>query len=197
MRSASLALVAALITATGCKGSIEGNVFGTDGADAYRLTSHPVFLLTASNDVASALKAACPGNDAGWSDRARAERARFDQIATTYSDSARDEFALRRGSRRWTALIRTMNVYRDSASSMDGRPPLFPRELVEKLAMNRANTGANGQYVFADLSPGTYLVATELRDEYRWVPVQVARKKAIADVTPRGSKTSCDVARGL
>ena len=63
--------------------------------------------------------------------------------------------------------------------------------------MNRANTGPDGRYVFGPLAPGTYLVATELRDEYRWVPVQVARTKAIADVTPRGSQASCDVARGL
>jgi hypothetical protein len=74
-----------------------------------------------------------------------------------------------------------MNVYRDSAASMNGQPPPIPGDLVEKLSINRANTGSDGRYVFQQLPPGPYLVATELRDEYRWVPVEVKRSAALAD----------------
>ena len=197
MRTKSLIIAATLSCVVGCKGSIEGNVYGTDDAAAVRLSGHPVFLVATSTEVAAVLKSVCPANAVDWKERARAEHERFSQIAASYGDSARDEFAQRRGSRRWSALLRAMNVYRDSAASMDGRPPSIPGDLVEKLAMNRANTGPDGHYIFGPLTPGTYLVATELRDEYRWVPVQVARAKAIADVTPRRSQASCDVARGL
>jgi hypothetical protein len=90
-----------------------------------------------------------------------------------------------------------MNMYRDSAATMDGQPPPIPRDLVEKLSVNRTNTGADGHYAFTELPAGTYLVATELRDEYRWVPVQIGRATSAADVTPKGSQTTCDVARRL
>src|SRR2546423_1869744 len=132
-----LVVAALLVAGAGCKGSIEGNVFGTDSPQAVRLSGQPVFLLAASPDVGSALKTVCPANSAGWSETVRAERARFGALATTYSDSAKDEFAKRRGSRRWTSLIRTMSMYRDSAASMNGQPPPIPGELVEKLSMNR------------------------------------------------------------
>jgi hypothetical protein len=196
MRARGLALVAVLC-GVGCKGSIEGRVFGTDDAQPLRLSGHLVFLLSTTDDVATALKSACPANAADWNERVRSERERLGQTAAAYGDSARDELAQRRGSRRWTALVRMMNIYRDSAARMDGRPPSVPSDLVEKLAVNRANTGDDGHFVFSELAPGTYLVATELRDEFRWKPVQVARTKAIADVTPQRSQASCDIARGL
>jgi len=192
-----LIVVAGLVASASCKGSIEGSVFGTDSPQPVRLSGQAVFLLAASPDVGSALKTVCPANAPGWREAVRAERERFGALAATYGDSARDELALRRGSRRWTSLIRTMNMYRDSAASMNGQPPPIPGDLVEKLSMNRANTSSDGHYEFRQLPPGTYLVATELRDEYRWVPVEVRRSTAVADVTPRGSRTTCDVARGL
>jgi len=192
-----LIVVAGLVASASCKGSIEGSVFGTDSPQAVRLSGQAVFLLAASPDVGSALKTVCPANTPGWSEAVRAERERFGALAATYSDSAKDELALRRGSRRWTSLIRTMNMYRDSAASMNGQPPPIPGDLVEKLSMNRANTSLDGHYEFRQLPPGTYLIATELRDEYRWVPVEVRRSTTVADVTPRGSRTTCDVARGL
>ena len=198
-RSSSRRLILAigLVTAAGCKGSIEGTVYGTDSPDAVRLSGQAVFLVAASPDVGSALKTVCPANAAGWSEAIRAERERFSVLAAAYADSAKDEFRQRRGSRRWTALIRLMNVYRDSAASMNGQPPPIPDDLVEKLSMNRANTGSDGRYVFEQLPPGPYLVATEMRDEFRWVPVEVKRSAALADVRPQASRTTCDVARGL
>jgi hypothetical protein len=192
-----LVFAAALCGTVGCKASIEGTVYGTDSAQPVRLSGQAVFLLAASADVASALRSVCPANAAGWNERVRAERQRLDDLAALYSDSARGEFAQRRGSRRWTALVRTMNTYRDSATRMDGQPPPIPDDLVEKLSMNRTNTGSDGHYAFNELAAGTYLVATELRDEYRWVPVQIGRAKSNADVTPKRSQATCDVARGL
>jgi hypothetical protein len=183
--------------ATACSGSIEGTVYGTDGERRVRVTGHPVYLLSTAAEVASVLKSVCPTNATEWAERSSAERARFEQLATAYSDSARDELALHRGSRRWTALVRTMNVYRDSASSMEGRQPTISGELVEKLATNRVSTSDDGHYAFDNLSPGSYLVVTELRDDERWVAVQVARGKRSADITPRASHSGCDVARGL
>jgi hypothetical protein len=197
LRARRLLSAVVLVLTASCKGSIEGSVFGTDSPRPLRLSGQAVFLLPASADVASALKSVCPSNSAGWSDAVRAERDRFGALATAYSDSARDEFAQRRGSRRWTALVRVMNTYRDSAASMTGRPPPIPDDLVEKLSINRANTSSDGRFAFRDLQPGTYLVATELRDEFRWVPVEVKRTTALADLTPRSSRTTCDVARGL
>jgi hypothetical protein len=189
--------LAVVLCAVGCKGSIEGRVFGTDDAQPLRLSGHLVFLLSTSDEIVSALKSVCPANTADWNERVRSERERLSQSAAAYGDSARDELAQRRASRRWSALVRMMNIYRDSAARMDGRPPSVPSDLVEKLAVNRANTGDDGRYVFGELAPGTYLVATELRDEFRWKPVQVARTKAIADVTPERSQAGCDIARGL
>ena len=198
-RSSSRRLFVAigLVTAAGCKGSIEGTVYGTDSPDAVRLSGQAVFLVAASSDVGSALKTVCPANAAGWGEAIRAERERFGVLAAAYGDSAKDEFTQRRGSRRWTGLVRLMNVYRDSAASMNGQPPPIPGDLVEKLSINRANTGSDGRYVFQQLPPGPYLVATELRDEFRWVPVEVKRSAAVVDVRPQASRTTCDVARGL
>jgi hypothetical protein len=198
VRSRFLILVTALCGAVGCKGSIEGTVYGTDGEQPLRLTGHSVYLVMTSAEVATVLQAVCPANAADWTEKVRSERARFEQLAIAYSDSARDELARRRGTRRWTGLVRAMNTYRDSGARMDGRPPPIPRDLVEKLAVNRVNTDAGGRYVFAGLAAGSYLVAAELRDEFRWVPAQiVARGKAVANITPRDSRASCDVARGL
>ena len=80
---------------------------------------------------------------------------------------------------------------------MTGQPPAIPADLVEKLSINRANTSSDGRYAFRQIPPGAYLIATELRDEFHWVPVEVKRSTAVADITPRGSRTTCDVARGL
>jgi hypothetical protein len=189
--------LALLCAAAGCKGSIEGAVYGTDDSTAVRVTGHPVFLLSTAAEVAAVLKSICPANPAEWSERSRAEHARLEQIAAAYGDSARDELALRRGGRRWTSLVRVMNMYRDSAAATNGRQPSVPGDLIEKLAINRVMTGENGRFVFPNLSPGSYLVATELRDEFRWVPVQVSRTKRTTDIMPRSSHSSCDVARGL
>ena len=172
-------------------------MYGTDGDRRIRVTGHPVFLLSTAAEVASILKSVCPANATEWAERSRAERARFEQLATAYSDSARDELALRRGGRRWTTLVRTMNLYRDSAAATDGRQPTISGELVEKLATNRVNTGDDGRYAFANLSPGSYLVVTELRDDARWVAVDVTRGRRSADITPGASHSGCDVARGL
>jgi len=196
----SLAPVAAILAAgalTACSGSIEGTVYGTDDAPAVRVSGHQVFLLSTSNEVASVLKSICPASAAEWAEKARGERARFEQFAVAYGDSARDEFTLRHGGRRWTALIRAMNTYRDSAAKMDGRQPTIPGDLIEKLATNRVNTDAGGKYAFPKLAPGQYLVVTDLRNEFRWIPVQVSRAKRTADITPRASQASCDVAQLL
>jgi hypothetical protein len=193
----SFATAVAACAAAACSGSIEGTVYGTDSATPVRVTGHSVFLLSASNEVTSVLKSVCPASSADWAERSRRERARFDQLAVAYGDSARDEFALRHGGRRWTALVRAMNIYRDSAAKMDGRPPAIPGDLIEKLATNRVSTNDDGRYTFSNLPPGQYLVATDLHDEFRWIPVQVSRAKRTADITPRASQASCDVARQL
>lgn len=195
--SRRLVLAVGLFTAAGCKGSIEGSVYGTDSPQSIRLTGQAVFLLAASSAVGSALRTVCPANAAGWSEAVRAERERFGALAAAYTDSAREEFAQHRGSRRWTGLIRMMNLYRDSAASMTGQPPTIPSDLVEKLSINRVNTTADGRYAFRKLAPGTYLLATDLRDEFRWVPVEVKRTTTLADITPRGSRTTCNVAAKL
>ena len=190
-------IAATLCASTACSGSIEGTVYGTDGDRPVRVTGRPVYLLSTAAEVASVLKSVCPTSAAEWVERSNAERARFQQLAAAYGDSARDELALHRGSRRWTALVRVMNIYRDSASSMDGRQPTISGELVEKLATNRVSTSDDGHYAFANLAPGSYLVVTELRDDVRWIAVQVARRKRSADITPSTSHSGCDVARGL
>ena len=190
-------IAVALCAATSCSGSIEGTVYGTDGDPRVRVAGHPVYLLSTVAEVASVLKSVCPTSAAEWAERSSAERARFEQLAAAYSDSARDELALHRGSRRWTALVRTMNTYRDSAASMDGRQPTISGELVEKLATNRVSTDDRGRFAFSKLTPGQYLVVTDLQNELRWIPVQVSRAKRTADITPRASQTSCDVARQL
>ena len=195
--SFAIGTAVAAIAITACSGSIEGTVYGTDGTSPVRVTGHQVFLLSTANEVTSVLKSVCPANAAEWAEQSRGERARFDSLATAYSDSARDELAARRGGRRWTTLVRTMNIYRDSAAKMDGRPPTIPGDLIEKLATNRVSTDDAGRYAFSDLAPGQYLIVTDLHDELRWLAVQVSRGKQTADVTPRVSRSSCDVARQL
>jgi len=196
----SLFSVAALLGAgvlAACSGSIEGTVYGTDGIPPVRVTRHEVFLLSATDEVTSVLKSVCPASATAWAEQSRSERARFEQLASAYGDSARDEFAVRHGGRRWTALVRAMNIYRDSAAKTDGRQPTIPGDLVEKLATNRVSTDDRGRFAFSKLTPGQYLVVTDLQNELRWIPVQVSRAKRTADITPRASQTSCDVARQL
>ena len=193
----SVAAALAACAAAACSGSIEGTVYGTDGASPVRVSGHQVFLLSTANEVTSVLKSVCPASATEWAEQSRSERARFEQLAAAYGDSARDELALRHGGRRWSALVRAMNIYRDSAAKMDGRPPTIPGDLIEKLATNRVSTDDAGRYAFSNLSPGQYLVVTDLHDEFRWLPVQVSRAKRTADITPRASGASCDVARQL
>ena len=90
-----------------------------------------------------------------------------------------------------------MNIYRDSAARMDGQQPTIPGDLIEKLATNRVDTDDGGRYAFSKLAPGPYLVVTDLQNEFRWIPVQVARAKRTTDITPRASQASCDVAQLL
>ena len=194
---ASVAAIVAISTLTACAGSIEGTVYGTDGAPPVRVTGHQVFLLSMSDEIAAALKSICPANAATWAEQSRSERARLEQLAAAYADSAREELAIRRSGRRWTALVREMNIYRDSAARMDGRQPTIPGDLIEKLATNRVSTDDGGRYEFSKLAPGQYLVVTDLQNELRRIPVQVSRAKRTADITPRASQTSCDVARQL
>jgi hypothetical protein len=59
------------------------------------------------------------------------------------------------------------------------------------------NTDDHGRFAFSKLTPGQYLVVTDLQNELRWIPVQVSRAKRTADITPRASQASCDVARQL
>ena len=193
----SVAALLAVCASAACSGSIEGTVYGTDGTPPVRVTGHQVFLLSTSNEVTSVLKSICPASAAEWTERARGERVRFEALAAAYGDSARDELALHRGGRRWTALVRAMNIYRDSAAKMDGRLPAVPEDLIEKLATNRVSTDDGGRYACPKLPPGQYLVVTDLQNELRWIPVQVSRAKRTADITPRASQASCDVARQL
>jgi hypothetical protein len=193
----SVAALLGTCVLTACSGAIEGTVYGTDGTPPVRVTHHEVFLLSATEEVTSVLKSVCPASATAWAEQSRSERERFEQLAAAYSDSARDELAVRRGGRRWTALVRMMNIYRDSAAKMDGRQPTIPGDLVEKLATNRANTNDDGRYAFSKLTPGQYLVVTDLQNEFRWIAVEVSRAKRTADITPRASRTSCDVARQL
>jgi hypothetical protein len=195
LSSGAVVLAACVLAA--CSGSIEGTVYGTDGTPPVRVTGHQVFLLSTTDEVTSVLKSICPVSASDWAEKSRSERARLQGVATAYSDSARDEFALRHGGRRWTALIRAMNIYRDSAAKTDGRQPTVSGDLIEKLATNRVSTDDGGRYAFSKLSPGQYLVVTDLQNEFRWIPVQVSRAKRTADITPRASGASCDVVRQL
>ena len=79
------------------------------------------------------------------------------------------------------------------------QPPPIPGDLVEKLSMKSSEYELG--WPLTDLREllrrGRTSSRQSWRDEYRWVPVEVRRSTAVADVTPRGSRTTCDVARGL
>jgi len=129
--------------------------------------------------------------------QADAERRRFNGLSVSYGDSLHDELVSRRDRVQVARLRGAMALYHDSATSIVAQLPAVPVGLIETLAMKRVPSGDDGRYVFADVPPGRYLVAVELRDEYRWLPVQVGRSKSTANVSPRGSKEGCEVARAL
>ncbi|HEY4216766.1 MAG TPA: hypothetical protein VGM67_06485 [Gemmatimonadaceae bacterium] len=192
----ALAIVA--VMAAGCKGSIEGRVLGTDGDPAVPVTGHAVYLLAATSETASALKAVCPALGAAeLTTQANAERQRLTNVSAAYTDSLHDELLGRRDAKRVADLRATMLLYHDSAASVSSEPPPVPSTLIETLALKQVPSGDDGSYAFENVPPGQYLVAVELKDEYRWLPVQVGRRKAVADVRPRVTKSGCEVARAL
>jgi hypothetical protein len=191
-----LAIVAAM--ASGCKGSIKGRVLGTDGEPAVPVTGHPVYLVAASTETASALKAVCPALDAAaLTAQANAERQRLTTTSAQYADSLHDELTTRRDAKRIADLRSSMVLYHDSAASVSAEPPPVPGSLVETLAMKQVPSGDDGSYEFMNVPPGRYLLAVELSAEYRWLPVQVGRRTAVADVKPGLTKSGCEVARAL
>jgi hypothetical protein len=192
-------MLAILVAAVGgCKGSIEGKVFGTDSEPAVPVSGHPVYLVAASPETAAALKAVCPAmSTAELAAQADAERRRFNSLSVSYGDSLHGELVSRRDRAEVARLRGLMALYHDSATSVVAQLPGVPVSLIETLAMKRVPSDDDGRYVFSDVPPGRYLVTVELRDEYRWLPVQVARSKSAANVSPRGSKEGCEVARAL
>lgn len=193
-----LMLAILVATAGACKGSIEGKVLGTDSEPAVPVSGHPVYLVAASSETAAALKAVCPAmSTAELTAQADSERRRFNGLSASYGDSLHNELVSRRDRNEVARLRLAMALYHDSATSVVAQLPAVPATLIETLAMKQVPSGDDGRYVFADVPPGRYLVTVELRDEYRWLPVQVGRSKSTANVSPRGSKEGCEVARAL
>ncbi len=82
-------------------------------------------------------------------------------------------------------------------AAVPAQRPAVPVTLIETLAMQQAPSGEDGSYAFTNVPPGRYLVAVELADGYRWLPVQVDRRTAVANVRPLGSKDGCEIAQLL
>jgi hypothetical protein len=193
-----LMLAILVIAAGGCKGSIEGKVVGTNGEPGVPVTGHPVYLVAASPETAAALKAVCPAMGAAtFATQAAAERQRLSDLSAHYGDSLHEELVTRRDARRVTELRNAMTVYHDSAAAVASRPPPVPVTLIETLAMKQMSSEDDGSYAFTNIPPGRYLVAVELTNGYRWLPVQVGRRTAVANVSPLGSKEGCEIAQSL
>jgi hypothetical protein len=193
---ATTAIVAAMTA--GCKGAVKGRVLGTDGKPPVPVTGHPVYLVAATSETASALKAVCPALDQSeLTAQAGAERQRLSNISALYADSLHDELLARRDARRVADLRSSMVLYHDSAASVSAEPPPVPATLIETLAMKQVSSGDDGSYAFTNVPPGRYLLAVELSAGYRWLPVRVGRGTSVAVVTPRMTKSGCEVARAL
>src|SRR4051812_3387075 len=157
-----LAIVAFLsLPSASCRGSgsgsIAGTVYGTDDVQPpVALSGHTVYLLRATTDVATALKAACPaGGAAAWKQTANAESERLVAAATVYGDSSRD--ARRRSLRgEWMRLTRMQRLYRDSAARVPRAAPTITADLVAQLSTAQTETRNDGGYEFAHVAPGTY-----------------------------------------
>lgn len=170
---------------------------GTDDDPPVRLGGHVVFLLPASPDVESALRAVCPaGGAAAWIETANSERPRFAGAAAAYADSSRVERRRTGRGSEWLRLNGLATVYRDSAGRVERHPPTISPELVAELAATRTESGADGHYEFTHVLPGRYLLAVEIRAEFRWMPVQVQRERVTAVISPRASRTGCEVVSG-
>jgi hypothetical protein len=191
-------LVALFWGISACKGSVTGAVYAIDSGQPIRVSGHSVFLVSVSDEVRSVLKSVCPdGGVVAWREKLGAEQNRLRRVAANYEDSAADERTLRGMSRRWRQLKRASYVYSDSAMHTTSEPPTIGADLIEKLAMQRASTGDSGGYEFTNLPRGQYLIAADIRHEYRWVPVEVTRFKTTADVSENGSQSGCAIAGRL
>lgn len=193
-----LFLVAASLAVTGCKGSVAGAVYAIDSGQPVTVAGHAVFLVSVSDEVRTVLKSVCPdGGAAAWQEKLRAERDRLRGIASTYDDSAGEERTYRGMTQRWRQLKRLSYAYADSAMHTNADPPTIGGELIEKLSIQHASTGENGAYEFSNLPQGQYLVAADIRHEYRWVPVEVSHSQTRADVSESGSQSGCAIAGRL
>lgn len=191
-------LVAFISSVAACKGSVTGAVYAIDSGQPVKVEGHSVFLVSVSDEVRSVLKSVClDGGAAAWQEKLGAERNRLREMATAYEDSAGAERTARGMSRRWRHLQRLAYNYSDSAMHTNTEPPTVSADLIEKLSIKRASTGANGGYEFTNLPRGQYLVAADIRHEYRWVPVEVSHTRTTADVSESGSQSGCAIAGRL
>jgi hypothetical protein len=181
-----------------CKGSVTGAVYAIDSGQPVKVEGHSVFLVSVSDELRSVLRAVCPdGGAAAWQEKLSAERNRLHDVAAAYEDSAGAERTLRGMSRRWRQLQRLTYTYADSAMHTNTDPPTVSGDLIEKLSIKRASTDPNGGYEFTNLPRGQYLIAADIRHEYRWVPVEVSRARTTADVSETGSQSGCAIAGRL
>lgn len=191
-------LVAFISSVSACQGSVAGAVYAIDSGQPIKIVGQSVFLVSVSDEVRTALKSVCPdGGIAGWQAKLGAERDRLGAVAAAYEDSATVERTLTGMSRRWRQLKRLAYANSDSAMHTNMEPPTVTGDLIEKLSIKRASTSENGGYEFTGLPHGQYLVAADIRHEYRWVPVEVSRSRTTADVSESGSQSGCMIAGRL
>jgi hypothetical protein len=191
-------LVAFSLAITACKGSVTGAVYAIDSGQPVTVAGHAVFLVSVSDEVRTVLKSVCPdGGVAAWQEKLGAERNRLRGVAAIYEDSAGEERTRRGMTQRWRQLKRLSYTHADSAMHTNADPPTIGADLIEKLSIKRASTGENGAFEFSNLPRGQYLVAADIRHEYRWVPVEVSHSKTTADVSETGSQSGCAIAGRL
>jgi len=159
----------------GCKGSIEGAVYGTGSNATQKLADVDVVLVQRSDSFLVSLKQFCENEKAAAAARA-VERKRLETRATMMRDSAQNVFGLEYQSPRWQRLADAAKAAWDSSSQLS-IADTDPATLAEQVAVQHARTDGEGHYRLTGVRWGHYFVVPLSRESafaaYLWYPTRV------------------------
>lgn len=176
-RHGSLAWVGlfGLSAIVGCKGSIEGAVYGSGSNATQKLADVDVVLVQQSDSFIVSLKQFCENEKAAAAARA-VERKRLERRAAMLRDSAQNVFGLEYQSARWQRLSDAAKAAWDSSSQVS-IADTDPATLAEQVAVQRVKTDAEGRYRLSGVRWGHYFVVPLARESafaaYLWYPARV------------------------
>ena len=166
--------VLGLFAALAC-GTIEGDVYGADSAQANRMPDVEVLLVKQSDSLLGAVKQFCLDERTNEVQRDTA-RKRLEARAQALKDSAAVLFGTEYQSPRWRRYMDASAAAADSGNQISVANA-DPVAVAEQVAVQRTRTDAEGHYRLPDVRLGRYFVVPLVRESefaaVQWYPTRM------------------------